>query len=159
MQFFKPFILLLFLNSSCQASLSTNFNFSFTTRCKSDTIPYADVTIDSQYQNAIQNISAKRILKGIPKRTGLINEIFFYPDSTITVNDFEKGLRHYYRRLHSPKLDPDTLLTIKKALQIMPAESIFQFRLQRMPNSFDAMLWGKELHLGRFNWNPANKTI
>jgi hypothetical protein len=55
-------------------------------------MPYADITPDNPYWEAIQRVGATGILKGTCKPEGWANKTYFYPDSTITVNEFENGM-------------------------------------------------------------------
>lgn len=55
-------------------------------------VPYVDVKPGDPYWEVIQKAGVTGILKGIGKSEGWANKTYFYPDSTITIGDLEKGL-------------------------------------------------------------------
>jgi FAD dependent oxidoreductase len=121
-------------------------------------MPYVDVKPDNPYWEAIQRVGATGILKGVGKPEGWANKTYFYPDSTITVNEFEKGIYDFNSHLPVLMQTPDSVLTIREALEIMMSEKIFHFTLSnRIPQFFDAMSWDNELHLQHFNGNRPIK--
>lgn len=65
-------------------------------------MPYIDVSPEHPYFRAIQKIGATGILKGEGKNNKWSNETWFYPDSTILLKDFLKGLKPYYPKLKLP---------------------------------------------------------
>ncbi len=120
-------------------------------------MPYADITPENPYWAAIQRVGATGILKGCGKPEGWANKTYFYPDSTITVNEFEKGVHDFYKDLPVSKQKMDTVLTISKTLQLMLSQNIFHFPLPQHLNYFDALSWGNELHLKQFDGNRPIK--
>jgi hypothetical protein len=55
-------------------------------------VPYVDVKPADPFWEAIQKAGVTGILKGIGKSEGWANKTYFYPDSTITIQELEKGL-------------------------------------------------------------------
>lgn len=114
-------------------------------------MPYADITPDNPYWAAIQRVGATGILKGTGKPEGWANRTYFYPDSTITINEFENGIHDFYTELPVSKHVNDSVLTIRKTLEVMLSKNIFHFPLRQHLNYFDAMSWGNELQLKKFD--------
>jgi FAD dependent oxidoreductase len=58
-------------------------------------MPYVDVKPDDIYWKAIQKVGATGILKGTGKAEGWANKTFFYPDSTISYDEFVNGINSF----------------------------------------------------------------
>lgn len=58
-------------------------------------MPYVDVKPDDVYWEAIQKTGATGILKGVSKSEGWANKTFFYPDSTISYDEFVNGINQF----------------------------------------------------------------
>jgi hypothetical protein len=58
-------------------------------------MPYVDVKPDDIYWKAIQKAGATGILKGTGKAEGWANKTFFYPDSTISYDEFVNGINSF----------------------------------------------------------------
>jgi hypothetical protein len=119
-------------------------------------MPFMDVQPESLYWQAIQRIGATGILKGFGKPEGWENKTFFYPDSTITVAEFEDGIKMFdssYKR----KTVIDNILTIRNAIHIILKAGVFEFKRFLRTRGFDAgsffdeRFWKDELHLQDFN--------
>lgn len=78
-------------------------------------MPYVDVKPGDVYWEAIQKIGATGILKGIGKSEGWANKTYFYPDSTIALDEFTAAINNFIPCL--PVYDT----TIMRPLQIKEA--------------------------------------
>ena len=118
-------------------------------------MPYADITPDNPYWEAVQRVGATGILKGTGKPEGWANKTYFYLDSTITVNEFEKGIDDFYPGLQVQKKSNDSILSIKKAIQtILTKKMINRMLTSRIPDPggfFDGIFWGNTLQLQHFD--------
>ena len=118
-------------------------------------MPYADVTPNSPYWAAIQRVGATGILKGTGKPDGWANKTYFYPDSLITVNEFEKGIADFYTPAKAIIRKKDSLLSIKKAVHLLYLHQLVKRHLYRfVPDPyrfFDGMFWNNQLHLQQFD--------
>ena len=75
-------------------------------------MPFVDVKPDDPNWEAIQKVGLTGILKGTGKAEGWANKMFFYPDSLVDANEFNRGIRNFswlvfpnYRRLPRQGLD------------------------------------------------------
>ena len=59
--------------------------------------PYNDVLPSDQDWALIQRVSVTGILRGTGKPQGWSNKMYFYPDSTMTMRELEKGFSEFYR--------------------------------------------------------------
>ncbi|MBS1933994.1 MAG: FAD-dependent oxidoreductase [Bacteroidetes bacterium] len=119
-------------------------------------MPFVDVQPESLYWQAIQRIGATGILKGFGKPEGWENKTFFYPDSTITVAEFEDGIKMFDPSYKKKEVN-NNLLTIKNAMHIILKAGVFQFKrlltTRGFPQGyfFDERFWKNTLHLQEFN--------
>jgi len=82
-------------------------------------MPLYDVKPDNPHFQAIQRITATGILKTQGEPYHWANRTWFYPDSSITVNDFYEGLKSYdYPVTIAPDDKP---VTIGKCIEILSA--------------------------------------
>ncbi len=58
-------------------------------------MPFVDVKPDDPNWEAIQKVGLTGILKGVGKSEGWSNKMFFYPDSLVDANEFNRGMRQY----------------------------------------------------------------
>ncbi|AFK03515.1 FAD dependent oxidoreductase [Emticicia oligotrophica DSM 17448] len=58
-------------------------------------MPYFDVPLTHPNWEAIQQVGATGILKGVGQSVNWSNRTWFYPDSTISINEFLKGLKDF----------------------------------------------------------------
>ena len=79
-------------------------------------MPYIDVSSEHPYFKAINKIGATGILKGTGIPYKWANQTWFYPDSTITENEFANGLSAFTGRMYKTS---NNLLTIQKFIQIL----------------------------------------
>ncbi len=79
-------------------------------------MPYIDASSEHPYFKAIHKIGATGILKGTGIPYKWANQTWFYPDSTITENEFAKGLSAFNGKRYNTSND---VLTIKKFIQIL----------------------------------------
>ena len=84
-------------------------------------MPYIDATSEHSYFKAIQKIGATGILKGTGIPFKWANQTWFYPDSTITVNEFVNGLSSFTSKIYKTS---DDILTIKKFIQILKTSTL-----------------------------------
>ena len=79
-------------------------------------MPYIDVSSEHPYFKAINKIGATGILKGTGIPYKWANQTWFYPDSTITENEFASGLKSFTGKMYKTS---NNLLTIQKFIQIL----------------------------------------
>lgn len=114
-------------------------------------MPYVDVKPDNFYWESIQRIGLTGILRGTGKPEGWENKTFFYPDSTISVHEFENGLADFYQGIL--KNAGESILTIQKTLDILIS---IQKRINMLASKtpgrifLNADVWGS-LHLQNFD--------
>ena len=96
-------------------------------------MPYIDVASETPHFKAIQKIGATGILKatGIPFKWA--NQTWFYPDSTITENEFAKGLTSFSRKKYKTSND---VLTIKKFMEILKASTLKEAFSKQIENEW-----------------------
>lgn len=83
-------------------------------------MPYIDASSEHHFFTAIQKIGATGILKGTGIPFKWANQTWFYPDSTITENEFAKGLSAFTGKKYKAGNDE---LTIKKCIELIKASS------------------------------------
>lgn len=81
-------------------------------------MPYVDVQPDHPQWLPIQRIGATGILRGTGKPEGWANRTFFYPDSTVSVAEFCKGLNDYVAGTDQEMRD-NTELTVQNAWKLI----------------------------------------
>ena len=81
-------------------------------------MPYIDVKEDGPHFKAIQKVGATGIIKGTGIPFKWANQTWFYPDSTITENDFAQALTAFSGKKYNTSKE---VLTIKKTIQILNA--------------------------------------
>ena len=96
-------------------------------------MPYIDATSENPHFNAIQKIGATGILKGTGIPFKWANQTWFYPDSTITENEFAKGLSSFTRKKYKTSND---ILTIKKFMEILKATTLKQALSKQIKNDW-----------------------
>lgn len=91
-------------------------------KAKAYLLPFTDVKPDHPYWEQIQRIGVTGILRGTGKPEGWANKMFFYPDSTIDINELENNILDYlpaYQK-HGDKLsDKNMHLTIDGTIKIL----------------------------------------
>ena len=85
-------------------------------KAKAYIMPYIDVLPDHPHFEAVQKIGATGILRGTGIPYKWANQTWFYPDSTITVNEFLKGYKDFEKT--NIEIREDTL-TIGQAISIL----------------------------------------
>jgi hypothetical protein len=121
-------------------------------------MPYVDVKPESLYWQAVQRIGATGILKGFGKPEGWENKTFFYPDSIISVIEFEEGIKRFDSTYIISKPNDSGLLTIEKAMQIIVShEELLHMKVLANDGGFhagyffDEKFWENDLALSDFN--------
>jgi FAD dependent oxidoreductase len=105
-------------------------------------MPYIDVPPSHPYFKAIQKIGATGILKGTGIPFKWANQTWFYPDSTITVGEFYKGLNEYFGiEIYTSGINNDSILNTQTIIK-----DILYFKLNK-PHRNDILQTGKELGL------------
>jgi hypothetical protein len=82
-------------------------------------MPYVDVKPDDMYWEAIQKIGATGILKGRGKNDGWVNKTFFYPDSTISYDEFARGINEFRKCLPVYDTTIGRPVTVKESWNMM----------------------------------------
>jgi hypothetical protein len=85
-------------------------------------MPFVDVPMDSVYWESIQIIGLTGILRGTGKNEGWANRTYFYPDSTVTTNEFLKGLAAVNPNMQRTMVGEKDRLTIGSAIDIINQE-------------------------------------
>jgi hypothetical protein len=86
-------------------------------------MPFDDVEPQTTEWESIQRIGVTGILMGDGKAQGWANKMYFYPDSTIRVNEFVKGLNAFWGRSASASLPAQSndMLTCAMAVKWVEA--------------------------------------
>jgi len=121
-------------------------------------MPFVDVKPESPYWQAVQRIGATGILKGYGKPEGWENKTFFYPDSTISIGEFEEGIKRFHSSYLINKTADSSMLTIGRAMQIIISNGEL-LHMKVLTNRagfhtgyfFDEPFWKKNLGLSDFN--------
>jgi FAD-dependent oxidoreductase family protein len=125
---------------------------------KSYIMPFVDVKPESPFWQAVQRAGATGILKGFGKAAGWENKTFFYPDSTISVIEFEEGIKRFDSSYLISRPEDSSLMTMEKAMQIIISNG--ELLHVKVLNSrkgfhagyfFDEPFWKNELGLSNFN--------
>ncbi len=66
-------------------------------KAKAYLIPFVDVKPTDPDWEAIQRVGVTGILKGVGKTEGWSNKMFFYPDSSVDANEFNRGMWNFSR--------------------------------------------------------------
>jgi len=121
-------------------------------------MPFADVKPESVYWQAVQRAGATGILKGFGKPEGWENKTLFYPDSTISIHEFEEGVKRFDSTYIISNPNDTSLLTIEKAMQIIVSngELLHMKVLESRAGFhagyfFDEPFWKNDLGLNDFN--------
>jgi len=120
-------------------------------------MPYVDVNPESLYWQAVQHVGATGILKGFGKPEGWENKTFFYPDSVISVMEFEEGIKNFDSAYIISKPNGGSLLTVEKAMQIIVSNGEL-LHMKVLTNRggfhagyfFDEKFWKNDLGLSDF---------
>ena len=96
-------------------------------------MPYIDATSENPHFNAIQKIGATGILKGTGIPFKWANQTWFYPDSTITENEFTKGLGSFTSKNYKSSND---MLTIKKFMEILKSSTLTKALSTQLKNNW-----------------------
>ena len=96
-------------------------------------MPYIDATSENPHFNAIQKIGATGILKGTGIPFKWANQTWFYPDSTITENEFAKGLNSLTSKKYKTSND---ILTIKKFMEILKSSTLKETLSKQIKNDW-----------------------
>ena len=106
---------------------------------------------------AVQRTGATGIIKGFGKSAGWENKTFFYPDSTISIHEFEKGIKDFNAK-YKIKPEGTELLTIKQAMHIIVSNAGLFYGKTLLDRGgfrsgyfFDERFWKDDLHLSDFD--------
>ncbi len=121
-------------------------------------MPFVDVKPESPYWQAVQRAGATGILKGYGKPEGWENKTFFYPDSTISLSEFEEGVKRFDANYIIDKTNDNSLLTVEKAMQVIVSNGEL-LHMKVLTNRagihtgyfFDQKFWKMELGLSDFD--------
>jgi hypothetical protein len=121
-------------------------------------MPFVDVKPESPHWQAVQKAGATGILKGFGKPEGWENKTFFYPDSTISVHEFEEGIWSVDSSYTASESNDGSLMTIEKAMRIIISGGEM-IHLKVLTNRagfhagyfFDEPFWKNDLGLSNFN--------
>ncbi len=119
-------------------------------------MPYVDVKTEDPYWEAVQKVGASGILKGIGKPEGWANKTYFYPDSTIRICEFEKGIRSLFPGSAVSEVLNRNQLTIGKAIKMITGKKNHLFKKVNSNKIhpeilLDANAWSNQLHLLDFD--------
>lgn len=81
-------------------------------KAKAYLFPYTDVLPADPDWPAIQRVSVTGILRGTGKPQGWSNKMFFYPDSTMTMRELEKGFSSFYKYFNENHGNDERLVTV-----------------------------------------------
>ena len=115
-------------------------------------LPFCDVAPDDAGWQAVQQIGAMGLIKGVGKSINWENKTFFYPDSAISVREVEQNLQTYVKTKPVKNNVKNEWLSISEAKKIIdqyakyPA-SIFKPVTQ---HPFDEAFWKDSLQLDNF---------
>jgi len=96
-------------------------------KAKAYLLPFTDVKPDHPYWEQIQKIGVTGILRGTGKPEGWANKMFFYPDSTVDINELENNILDYlptYQKNGKELSDNSIHLTIGGSIKVL--QSIYQ---------------------------------
>ena len=79
-------------------------------------MPYIDVEVNNPHFKTIQKIGATGILKGTGIPYKWANQTWFYPDSTVTENEFAQALTAFSGKKYTSS---NNVLTVKKLFEIL----------------------------------------
>jgi hypothetical protein len=109
-------------------------------------MPFCDVTPDDKAWPAIQQAGILGIIKGTGKSIDWENKTFFYPDSSITSDEFNKSLQTFFGKKITGNRSQNKWLTIKTAKKI-----INRYTSNTSNVIIDATFWKDTLHLDNFD--------
>ncbi|MBL7725805.1 MAG: FAD-dependent oxidoreductase [Chitinophagaceae bacterium] len=112
-------------------------------KAKAYLLPFTDVKPDHPYWEQLQKIGVTGILRGTGKAEGWSNKMFFYPDSTIDVNELENNILDYlptYQQQYDKLSDKSIHLTIGGAIKILQGiHQSISFSYSRYPVVVDEL--------------------
>lgn len=82
-------------------------------------MPYYDVPPSHPNWEAIQRVGASGILKGIGQSVNWSNRTWFYPDSTISTNEFLKGLKDFEPKFNYKEISKQKIMTFGEFEKIL----------------------------------------
>lgn len=82
-------------------------------------IPYYDVPSSHPNWEAIQRVGATGILKGVGQSVNWSNRTWFYPDSTISTNEFLKGLKDFEPKFDYKEIPKQKIMTFAEFEKIL----------------------------------------
>lgn len=117
-------------------------------------MPFVDVKPDDPHWEAIQKVGVTGILKGVGKTEGWANKMYFYPDSTISLNELIENLSSF----QGVSANSDSILTSSFAVFL----SDFITKLKQNDNDDKSLskeeIYKREKSLwegsGLFNYSP-----
>ncbi len=109
-------------------------------------MPYIDVPPAHKHFAAIQKIGATGILKGTGIPYKWANQTWFYPDSTITTEEFYKGLGEYFNHNYKRAIKDYAILKVENLIN----EILFFYR-NKLDRKDIINRWSE---LGLENYNP-----
>jgi hypothetical protein len=119
--------------------------------------PYIDVKPDDKHFITYQKIGSTGILKGFGKSNGLENKTFFYPDSTLTIQELWLGMKEYDADFQYIVSNTKQLLSVEEALlMILSLDRVADSKLIdfKYPDNFKNFIkerWQTEYTLQNFD--------